>query len=105
MFAMSEGREAPWPLKSSSCKGGVGGGSMGIVVGPCVLLAARKSPDRLLLIRRREGAAELLLAALEDRNCCLLLRVDRLLSELSGRKIGTWSSATSLSIDCETSGW
>lgn len=62
MFAMSEGREAPWPLNSSSCKGGVGGGSMGIVVGgPCsprLLLAALKSPDKLLFILLREGAAE-----------------------------------------------
>lgn len=110
MFAMSEGREAPWPLNSSSCKGGVGGGSMGIVVGgPCVetsprlVLAALKSPDKLPFILLREGAAESLLAELIDRACSLLLRSDRF--ESTDRSIGTRSSKLLLSAPGIPSDW
>jgi len=72
---------------------------MGIVVGgPCVLLAALKSPDKLLLIRRREGVTERLLPALADRSCSLLLDIDRF--EFVGRKVGTRSANSSLSTAC-----
>ena len=76
---------------------------MGIVVGgPCVLLAALKSPDKLLLIRRREGVTEWLLPALVDRSCSLLLMIDRF--DPIGRKIGTRSAISSLSTACVPSG-
>ena len=75
---------------------------MGIVVGgPCVLLAALKSPDKLRLIRRREGVTERLLAELVGRSCSLLLSVD--IFEPIGRKSGTSSVELSLSSACNPS--